>query len=550
MRTLLPVLVVIFLACQPFHALAAPAPPTLSCNTAGLNVTVSWDEVPGATGYTLYYAPYPFAGVHTIGSFDMAKQTGLSLFLWEGAAFFVAATSRDATGESEYSNIELFIFRAPTPEWTDGDADGFIDLDGDCNDTDEKIFPGAVEICGDGIDQDCSGKDKSCDSSNHHQPDLAIKPAVNISNTLSAMPGGKITLPAWTLINQGNAASGDFGSGFYLSTDRVITSADVYLDGNSNSSLAANASFAWDAPTLTVPGNTTAGAYYIGILADNGQRVPESDEGNNSFVLPIRIVETQSQQSIDLVVASKAPSITPAYLPYIVPGETIKISSVTILNNGNNHAGNFSNGVYLSENTLISSTDMLLKEVSWPFGLMSGSQSTVTDIVTRLPSNIIPGNYYIGFMLDKDNSVSEINENNNFIIQDLYIHATKPDLVILSQTLVLTQTTVPRGGFIGVQPWEVSNRGTAPTTSGKFFVGYYLSTDNVITTNDTLLKKIEYPWNLSVNSGYTGFSETLLIPANISPGKYYLGALVDTDNSVGEHDENNNYLTLMITVVP
>ncbi len=44
----------------------------------------------------------------------------------------------------------------------DDDGDGYTDLQGDCNDADNAIYPGATEICGDGIDQNCDGVDAIC----------------------------------------------------------------------------------------------------------------------------------------------------------------------------------------------------------------------------------------------------------------------------------------------------------------------------------------------------------------------------------------------------
>lgn len=42
------------------------------------------------------------------------------------------------------------------PETTDDDGDGLSEEEGDCDDTDADIFPGATDGC-DGLDQDCDG---------------------------------------------------------------------------------------------------------------------------------------------------------------------------------------------------------------------------------------------------------------------------------------------------------------------------------------------------------------------------------------------------------
>jgi MYXO-CTERM domain-containing protein len=52
-----------------------------------------------------------------------------------------------------------------TDEGLDADKDGYDTCAApiDCNDEDDTVHPGADEICGDGIDQDCSGRDLDCD---------------------------------------------------------------------------------------------------------------------------------------------------------------------------------------------------------------------------------------------------------------------------------------------------------------------------------------------------------------------------------------------------
>ena len=55
-----------------------------------------------------------------------------------------------------------FAANNTTENQTDDDGDGIAEYQGDCNDADGTIFPGASEICGDGIDQNCDGFDLEC----------------------------------------------------------------------------------------------------------------------------------------------------------------------------------------------------------------------------------------------------------------------------------------------------------------------------------------------------------------------------------------------------
>lgn len=84
-----------------------PVSPTLSVAQQTTKVTVSWNAVRNALGYRLYYAPYPDASY--IGDLDMGTQTGFSIGLPPGAAFYVAVKAYNNVGESDYSNIEYFI---------------------------------------------------------------------------------------------------------------------------------------------------------------------------------------------------------------------------------------------------------------------------------------------------------------------------------------------------------------------------------------------------------------------------------------------------------
>ncbi len=79
-------------------------------------------------------------------------------------------------GNDEIASVSVFDRReGPIGiKWTfpedpddDDDGDGFTPAQGDCNDANTSVFPGAVEICGNGLDEDCDGFDAVCPTATH-----------------------------------------------------------------------------------------------------------------------------------------------------------------------------------------------------------------------------------------------------------------------------------------------------------------------------------------------------------------------------------------------
>ncbi len=74
----------------------------------------------------------------------------------------------------------------------DIDGDGAVDSCGDCDDTDASVYPGAPEICGDTVDQDCDGADDlgdedgdtyidaTCGGDDCDDGDAALNPGVDV----------------------------------------------------------------------------------------------------------------------------------------------------------------------------------------------------------------------------------------------------------------------------------------------------------------------------------------------------------------------------------
>ncbi len=217
-------------------------------------------------------------------------------------------------------------------------------------------------------------------------------------------------------------------------------------------------------------------------------------------------------------------------------GATISIKDTT-KNQGTGLTGASTTKFYFSTNTILDAGDTPLGSRAVP-SLNPAAISTGTTSVT-LP-NVAIGKYYLISMADDGKVVTESNETNNkktkviYIGPDLIVSAlTAPTSATLGTTISITETTKNKG----------CGTGGASTTK------FYLSTNTTINIGiDYELGTRPVP-SLGTNAISTG-ATSVVIPAGIPTGKYYIITNADDAKVVVESNEMNNKRTKAITVTP
>ena len=78
----------------------------------------------------------------------------------------------------------------------DGDGDGWTEEDGDCDDTRPQVHPDAEETCGDGLDNDCNGVIDDCpDEGEEVTKTLIIE--VSVKNVTGQPVDGGVAVVGW-----------------------------------------------------------------------------------------------------------------------------------------------------------------------------------------------------------------------------------------------------------------------------------------------------------------------------------------------------------------
>jgi hypothetical protein len=318
----------------------------------------------------------------------------------------------------------------------------------------------------------------------------------------SGSVGVNLTGTSLAIANQGSGATGPFRIGYYYSRDPNVTTSSVYSGWS--------CSFAEGLPPGTsgtcsgdigVPTTLTSGTWYLGAIADDEKKVPQSDTGGN-----IRVSDSGT-----ISIAGRAPAdlISPT------PGATLTSTSVTFRWN----SGSGAQGFTLMVGTFAGGGDIYNQD--------QGSNLSAT--VSGLPSNgrtlyVRLSSRFGGDTLYNDYTYRAVNSNAN---------GTAPILAI-------TSFTAPTSGIVGINLTgtriTLVNRGNA--NAPPFRVGFYFGQSSNVTVKDVFSGwACTLTQGLAAGATYTCAGD-IGVPTSLAPGSWYVAAIADDQNRVQQSNSS------------
>ena len=340
---------------------------------------------------------------------------------------------------------------------------------------------------------------------------------------------------------------GPFTVGFYLSTDTNITTGDTLLASvveNTANSPGDNFGEASPGRTVTIPGGTADGTYYLGIIIDSTDTIGETNEANN--VASSQLTVAPASSTIDLVADSVSTATSS-----VDAGDAFQVAYAGHATGSGTIGGNFSLGLYLSTDASITAGDILLAQRVGAWATTGGDSFGEAAYTVTVPPTTPIGTYYLGFRVDDTGVVAESNETNNAALHHP-LNVTsggggggggQVNLTAMPCSVVPINTQT--GGSVTLN-WRAFNTGDADI--GQFRWGIYLSTDSTITPgSDTSLRHFnETNWLAGHDSGNRQTS--LTITPGIADGLYYIGLVLDDLAAVAESNESDNTCRTQIQV--
>ncbi|GBC59491.1 hypothetical protein DENIS_0430 [Desulfonema ishimotonii] len=213
--------------------------------------------------------------------------------------------------------------------------------------------------------------------------------------------------------NQGTAPASASTLKYYLSADAAFDVGDILMGSDSVGALPPGQTGV-QGTSFSLPVSATPGTWYILFVADADNALGEGNENNNVAQCDIEITSSLP----DLIIQS----------PGADPAATTASSSLSVLcavkNQGTAPASASTLKYYLSADAAFDSGDILMG--SDAVGTLSPGQTSSQDASFSLPACAMPGTWYVLFVADADNAVSEGNENNNVASYQITVDDPSP----------------------------------------------------------------------------------------------------------------------------
>ncbi|HHI80634.1 MAG TPA: hypothetical protein ENK02_11720 [Planctomycetes bacterium] len=224
-------------------------------------------------------------------------------------------------------------------------------------------------------------------------PDLR---AESVSGPDPLIAGNSVTVSS-RIFNAGTASSPSTVSGYFISTNSIISTADRLIASFTTNPLAIGGSHL-HSTALRLPRDLQNGSCFLGVFADRLHRLPEENETNNGLG-----VKRTCRGLPDLLIKSLSSTSLSA-------GGVAAITS-SVRNNGKTSANSSFTGILLSLNSTITTSDDYLGGYATG-SLAPGALKTVTSR-HAIPFCYATGRYFVGAIADIGRIISESDESNN-----------------------------------------------------------------------------------------------------------------------------------------
>jgi len=291
--------------------------------------------------------------------------------------------------------------------------------------------------------------------------------------------------------------------------------------------------------TLDLTGLTVNDTYWIRVY-DYGSLQPSDGD----FDICVTHTTSNGGGGAEDITVSNV-SVTPTT---VLAGDEVSVSA------DQNYSGdqldsalpNFDLGYYLSDDCDLSSDDVLLGDDSSSIGSDDESDGESADLT--IPLGTSAGTYYILFSSDDEDELTESDEDNNVECIEITITGSSgggaEDITV--SNVSVTPTTVLAGDEISVSADQNYSGDQLDSALPNFDLGYYLSDDCDLSSDDVLLG--DDSSSIGSDDESDGESADLTIPLGTSAGTYYILFSSDDEDELTESDESNNVSCVEIII--